>query len=763
MAFQLSQCLNCHDFFSPTNIYSLCVLKGDAFSHHQPQPHSSINTTTQNTSSPQPNSRSNYHSSDHLIFVATSNNIYVIMSNRNTLNNNQLQNNNSVFEQTIHKDFPIQEIPIYNISRIPTDSQIISISAFRSHYDKSKIVLGVTFTQPISYNEANSSKRKYDDEDDHNENSSHNDDEHAQRNSNNSNNLYNEEYFSSSYDSAGGGDSTDEDSLLAETHSKQSSTKKKKKKSNSSIIGKSFVSHSKMLKSNAEYGTNTNPSSGGNPVGGNTAPNSGIASSEQDTDAYTEQQQQFNNYLYIYLLDEDELFSLKNGSITSSSNTPNTNSTPSSASNTTMTKHKCIQTFILGYIPLGLTTQMVTLYPSMQQFPMFVLCGTDKSIHCFSDIIIQQGVSTGVGTSGTNVGYSLKLFDIPIVSNLFVTSNGRIVYLNSSSSSSSSSNTNTTGSNSSSSSSMDTTMNTSIMMNIPSSTSSSMSRGRNFHLSDNLFVEYDFANMMWNIPGSIIDLDYKHNLLIMGCQNGIVKGIQYSSSCSPSSFSPTQMNASPPPHLEFQFMLNSPISSISILNCSPDHHDLTFIVGEAMGRVVMYSIHLNSISATTFMCPNSSASCMNSMTTTTTSGGLNTSTTTTSTSSTTTTTITSSHSYQIEESTVIYCDEFGDSITCIHLLHYGESTSHQAALTEIYIGTYNKKLIVYQYDGESKTCSYKTTYHFEYPIYCVDSVDINNDGVKEIIVCTMYEIQILQPDLRAIGEYLKNKLLKRVN
>ncbi|KAF0974794.1 hypothetical protein FDP41_006268 [Naegleria fowleri] len=805
--FQISQCLNCHDFFSPTNIYSLCVLKGDDQQQHSHP--STLSTQTCSTPS-SPNSRNYHHSSDHLIFVSTSNNIYVITSNKINPSHHQLSNynnnnllKNSVLEQTIHKDFPIQEIPIYNISRIPTDSQIISISAFRSHYDKSKIVLGVTFTQPISYNEnSNSSKRKYDDEDDGNENNNNDDDHqrnstHSNNNNNNNNSLYNEEYFSSSYDSAGGGDSTDEDSLLVESHhSKQSSTKKKKKKSTSSIIGKSFVSHSKMLKSNSDFGTITNATnSGGNSssVSGNTTPNSGLSSSEQDTDTYIEQQQQqqqFNNYLYIYLLDEEEIFSPKIGTFSSNASNPNTpsaNSTPSS----TMTKHKCIQTFVLGYIPLGLSTQMVTLYPSMQQFPMFVLCGSDKSIHCFSDIIVQQSVvtsggitiSSGISSSGqsvssTNIGYSLKLFDIPIVSNLFITNNGRIIYLNTSTSSSS--NTTTTGSNASM-----VDMNTSsIMMNIPSSAS----RSRNFLLNDNLFVEYDFANCMLNIPGSIIDLDYKHNILIMGCQNGIVKGIQYSSislSPSSSSFSSTTNMNSPLPYLEFQFMLNSPISSISILNYSydPPSHCLTFIVGESIGRVVIYSIHVNSTTTALNLFPSNSSSggscsCSNNTTFTTSStnnttannnnnssSGIANTTTTNTNSTTTNTTNTTTHSFSsgsyqvVEEPMVIYNDEFGDSITCIHLLHYGES--HEA-FTEIYIGTYNKKLIVYQYDGESKTCSYKTTYHFEYPIYCIDSVDINNDGVKEIIVCTMYEIQILQPDLQAIGEYLKRKLLNRL-
>ena len=499
----------------------------------------------------------------------------------------------------IQREFPIQEIPIYNISRIPTDSQIISISAFKSNYDKNKIVLGVTITQPINVTSSDlneQQKRKYIDDDE----------------------SSTDHEYSSSYDSGGGGDSTDDDSIEINIHS----TKKKKKKINS-MSGNSFISHSKITNTEQQH--------------------------EDNEQQNQQNQQQYNNYFYIYLLDIDEIIN-NNQSIKFNQLLYNNNSTPT-------TKHKCIQTFSLGYVPLKITTQTTTLYPNLQKYSIFVICGSDKNFHCFSDIILTP----------QNNSIMLKLFDIPLY-------NRNIEYTNS-------------------------------------------IRHYYNRYNENLFIEYDFI-IPGGVPGSVVDLDsISNNLIVMGCQNGFVKICKN-------------------PSLEMQFMLNSPIGSIKILNYT--NSELSLLIGESIGRVVLYNIPLLTTSVKhDLSMPSTPSSILASNITN--ANNLN--------------NFTPISNIQ---STIIYSDDFGDSITCLYPLHY------KCGITDIYIGTYNRKLIVYQYESSSNTCIYKCTYHFEYPIQCIDSIDINNDGIKEIIICTMFEIQILQPDLSSIAKYLKEKLTEEL-
>ena len=559
--FNLSQCLNCHDFFYPTNIYSLCTLDNSESSSSEPS----------------------------MIFVSTSNNIYVISGQDHDHHHDTTPSSTSTSttqEHIIHQEFPIQEIPIYSISRIPTDSQIISMSCFKSNYDKNKIILGVTFTQPIQLAEELSKNREYEDKESSVED------------------LDDEDYLSSSYDSAGGGDSTDD-----EDHQPHNIKKKKKKIGvRDNLLGKTFVSHSKNSEMNASSMNSTMNDNRG----------------EQESDDPSQSAvQQYNSYFHIYLLDEDEILSNKS---------------------TTSTKHKCIQTFVLGYVPLKLARQTVTLHPSMQQFSMFVLCGSDKSMHCFSDIIVH------------NIMMFLKVFDMPIKPSYVFTNTNR-------------------------------SMTTELANN-------------------NMFIEYDFIQML-NLPGSIIDYDSQSNILAVACQNGFIKCIQSSG-------------------FEFQCMLNSPVSSIKILGYR--NNELTIIVGETIGRAILYTINVPTTALTLIQPSNTPIS----------------------------TPImawpTPSFVNSIQPPSIIYSDEFGDDITCIHTLKYC------GGITDIYVGTYNRKLIVYQYDDENNTCIYKSTYHFECPIYGINTMDINRDGVKELIVCTMFELQILQPDLQSILTCLKERL-----
>ncbi|GAB5591259.1 hypothetical protein Unana1_06159 [Umbelopsis nana] len=66
---------------------------------------------------------------------------------------------------------------------------------------------------------------------------------------------------------------------------------------------------------------------------------------------------------------------------------------------------------------------------------------------------------------------------------------------------------------------------------------------------------------------------------------------------------------------------------------------------------------------------------------------------------------------------------------------------------EIIIGTYGKQILIYK---KAPPNSYFILWQrqFSYPIYRMVHLDINNDGLDELIVTTMYGVHILQPNLK---------------
>jgi hypothetical protein len=94
------------DLYLPSNMYSLCVLD-DLQDEYNTAP---------------PSQRHNF------VFLATTNNVYCIQP--------QIDNATAI---------SIQEIPIHTIARIPADTDIVSMSAFR--YNDNKIILATALTQ----------------------------------------------------------------------------------------------------------------------------------------------------------------------------------------------------------------------------------------------------------------------------------------------------------------------------------------------------------------------------------------------------------------------------------------------------------------------------------------------------------------------------------------------------------------------------------------------------------------------------------------
>ncbi|KAI9282847.1 hypothetical protein BC943DRAFT_362376 [Umbelopsis sp. AD052] len=83
-----------------------------------------------------------------------------------------------------------------------------------------------------------------------------------------------------------------------------------------------------------------------------------------------------------------------------------------------------------------------------------------------------------------------------------------------------------------------------------------------------------------------------------------------------------------------------------------------------------------------------------------------------------------------------------DSVLCSHVMDVDWDGQN-----EIIIGTYGKQILIYK---KASPNSYFILWQrqFSYPIYRVVHLDINHDGLDELIVTTMYGVHILQPNLK---------------
>lgn len=79
-------------------------------------------------------------------------------------------------------------------------------------------------------------------------------------------------------------------------------------------------------------------------------------------------------------------------------------------------------------------------------------------------------------------------------------------------------------------------------------------------------------------------------------------------------------------------------------------------------------------------------------------------------------------------------------------------------MNEILIGTYSKQMFVFKMNRETSMFELSSTYKFPSPVYCIEAVDINCDGVIELLVCSMYNLHILQPDLAEMEKKVMQRL-----
>ncbi|KAL0135896.1 hypothetical protein V8B55DRAFT_1551360, partial [Mucor lusitanicus] len=90
-----------------------------------------------------------------------------------------------------------------------------------------------------------------------------------------------------------------------------------------------------------------------------------------------------------------------------------------------------------------------------------------------------------------------------------------------------------------------------------------------------------------------------------------------------------------------------------------------------------------------------------------------------------------------------------DSVLCSHVMDVdwdGEK--------EILIGTYGRQVLIYKQVAGTQVYTVLWKRQFAYPIYRMTHLDLNHDGLDELIVTTMYGVHIFQPNMKKAREKL---------
>ncbi|KAL9559228.1 hypothetical protein MBANPS3_000545 [Mucor bainieri] len=90
-----------------------------------------------------------------------------------------------------------------------------------------------------------------------------------------------------------------------------------------------------------------------------------------------------------------------------------------------------------------------------------------------------------------------------------------------------------------------------------------------------------------------------------------------------------------------------------------------------------------------------------------------------------------------------------DSVLCSHVMDVdwdGEK--------EILIGTYGRQVLIYKQVAGTQVYTVLWKRQFAYPIYRMTHLDLNRDGLDELIVTTMYGVHIFQPNMKKAREKL---------
>lgn len=105
-----------------------------------------------------------------------------------------------------------------------------------------------------------------------------------------------------------------------------------------------------------------------------------------------------------------------------------------------------------------------------------------------------------------------------------------------------------------------------------------------------------------------------------------------------------------------------------------------------------------------------------------------------------------------KESYLPHSDEY-DSIMCVASVDLDLHGRHQLLL-----GTFNQRVLIYQTNSEQEV-SYElvSTLEFDHPVFAIDSADLSRNGLEELIVTTMYSVQVFEQDMEAVLSKLRMK------
>ncbi|KAI9312800.1 hypothetical protein BX666DRAFT_1981993 [Dichotomocladium elegans] len=90
-----------------------------------------------------------------------------------------------------------------------------------------------------------------------------------------------------------------------------------------------------------------------------------------------------------------------------------------------------------------------------------------------------------------------------------------------------------------------------------------------------------------------------------------------------------------------------------------------------------------------------------------------------------------------------------DSVLCSHAMDVDWDGEN-----EIMIGTYGRQILIYKQVAGTQDYNVLWRRQFAYPIYRISHLDINRDGLDELIVSTMYGVHIFQPNMKRARERL---------
>ncbi|KAI7868019.1 kaptin-like protein [Spinellus fusiger] len=90
-----------------------------------------------------------------------------------------------------------------------------------------------------------------------------------------------------------------------------------------------------------------------------------------------------------------------------------------------------------------------------------------------------------------------------------------------------------------------------------------------------------------------------------------------------------------------------------------------------------------------------------------------------------------------------------DSVLCSHVMDVDWDGEQ-----EILIGTYGRQVLIYKQVAGTEDYNVLWRRQFAYPIYRMCHLDLNRDGLDELIVTTMYGVHIFQPNMKKARERL---------